>query len=107
VSRKAVSLWVHHALQGVDVLEKKPIVRPALMSWEAAKTACDLVTTNKVQTLEGAAEELHSRGLTSRILHPTTVAKHAKAYAKATHWSSLLAGLGKARGQVYCQSTTP
>ena len=54
------------------------------MSWEAAKTACDLVTTNKVQTLEGAAEELHSRGLTSRILHPTTVAKHAKAYAKAT-----------------------
>jgi transposase-like protein len=37
VSRKAVSLWVHRALQGVDDFEKKPIVRPALMSWEASK----------------------------------------------------------------------
>ena len=34
--------------------------------------------------MEGAAEELHSRSLTSWILYPTTVAKHAKAYAKAT-----------------------
>lgn len=53
------------------------------MSAAAASQAVELLCANTHGGAAAVAKELYSQGLTSKVLHRTTVARHAKAAAKA------------------------
>lgn len=53
------------------------------MSAAAAGKAVELLCANTHAGATGVAQQLHSQGLTSKVLHRTTVVRHAKAAAKA------------------------
>ena len=92
VDSRTVARWVsryqHHG--NVDV--KKPSGRPRELSVEAARAAKDLLLGDDYTDCHSVAKKLHSDGLTTRAVHPTTLARRVKAQAKldqdAVKWGS-------------------
>lgn len=83
VSRETVRRWVKAYATSSSVHKQQPKGRRASMSAAAASAAMDLLCSNTHGGAAGVARKLHSQGLTSRVLHRTTVVRHAKAAAKA------------------------
>ncbi len=83
VDRRTVKAYVeqkqkHGSLQLVRTRQRKKLVSQA-----AAQAAVELLTSGENGTCKSVAEVLHDKGLISRVVHRTTVAKAAKAAAAA------------------------
>lgn len=84
VDRRTVKRWCDIKQEYGTVAIKFAVNKKPAMSPQAAKLAVDLLTGRKHGNSTGVASELHKRGLTKRVLHRTTVARHAKQAAKAS-----------------------
>lgn len=83
VSKKAVRLWVKRYTATGQVLDMhRPGAKPAL-SDSACATAMELMLSPRFGDAASVARELFARGITSKKLHRTTVARQAKQYAKS------------------------
>lgn len=83
VTRVAVKRWAKRYQATRKVQKRQPTGRRPSMSAAAASRAVELLCANAHAGAGAVAKELHSQGLTSRMLHRTTVVRHAKDTAKA------------------------
>jgi transposase-like protein len=83
VTRMSVQLWAKRYNATSKVQKQKATGRRASMSAAAASKAVELLCANAHAGAGAVAKELHSQGLTSKVLHRTTVVRHAKQTAKA------------------------
>ncbi len=83
VTRRTVLLWQRRYMATSNVQRQKPGGRRASMSESAAIKAMELLCSNTHSGAAGVARELHTQGITSKVLHRTTVVRHAKRAAKS------------------------
>ena len=74
--------WVKCYIATSNVLHHKPTGRKPSISAAVAKTAVELACSGQHGGAASVAKELHSLGLTERVLHGTTIMRHAKKQAK-------------------------
>lgn len=84
VARNTVKLWAERYEATHNVQKHRPTGRRAAMSAAAAIEAVELLCSNAHAGAAGVARELHTQGITSKVLHRTTVVRHAKAAAKSS-----------------------
>lgn len=82
-SEKAVHLWVKRFHDTGDLLDKPRPGATPFVSREACATAMELLTSPEFGDAESVSKELFERGITSKKVHRTTVARQAKKYAKS------------------------
>src|SRR5690348_14751180 len=83
VTRKTVRLWAKRYLDTHCVQKQRPTGRRASVSAAAAAAAVELLCSNAHAGAAGVARELYTQGITSKVLHRTTVVRHSKAAAKS------------------------
>jgi len=83
VTRRTVQLWRQRYEATFNVHKHKPGGGRTVMSAAAASRAVELLCSNAHAGAAGVAKELHSQGITSKVLHRTTVLRRAKQAAKA------------------------
>lgn len=83
VTRRTVQLWAKRFKDTGRLQNLKPGGRRPAMSTAAAKAAVVLLCSNAHAGATGVAKELCLQGLTSTIVHRTTVVRHAKKAAIA------------------------
>lgn len=83
VSRKSVRLWLRRYKQHMGMQNAKGSGRKKSMDDNAASKAVDLLLGDSSSTCDQVAQELCKSGSTTRVLHRTTIARHAKAAAAA------------------------
>lgn len=82
VDPRTVKRWVERSELGSLDARRPPGRRPAL-SIAAATKAVELMLSGNFDNCRQVAVELTKQGLTDTVVHPTTLARHAKACAKA------------------------
>lgn len=82
VDPRTVKSWVERDEEGSLAVRPGSGRRTAL-SVAAATRAADLLLSGKLDNCHQVAVELVNQGLTERVVHPTTLARHAKARAAA------------------------
>ena len=80
-SKRAVKRWVvrHKLLNSVAVAKGQG--RKRSMAPEAARLAGQMLVSRSYHKTQQVAQQLHTQGHTSTLLHSTTVARHAKTVA--------------------------
>lgn len=84
VTRRTVLLWQQRYAAVHNVQKQKPTGRRRAMSAAAADAAMEMLCSNAHAGAAGVARELHSQGITSKVLHKTTIIRHAKEAAKSS-----------------------
>lgn len=82
VSRDSVYRWLKRSRKGLAMVNLRGQGRRPVVNSAASARAVDLLL-EPGSTSTQVAQKLHSEGLTERVAHRTTVAKHAKATAAA------------------------
>ena len=82
VSVKTVTLWIKRFEATGDVTSLKRLGPKPTMNEEACKIGLDLLLNPDFGTTSSVAREIYARGLTTRLLHRTSVAFHLKRYAR-------------------------
>lgn len=83
VTRRTVLLWRQRYETTGDVQKQKPGGRRRVLSAAAASQAVELLCSNAHAGAAGVARQLYKQGITSKVLHKTTVIRQAKQAAKA------------------------
>ena len=82
VSEKTARKWVQRYQDTGDVLDKQRPGAKCMLNEAVCAVAMDLMLSPTYGDAATAAEEIFARGLTSRIMHRTSVARQVKKYAK-------------------------
>jgi hypothetical protein len=82
-TRRTVQHWVHHFNKHGNVESGKRTGRPPLLDDSGAGAALQLLLSEEHGTGFKVAQALHAQGTTSKLLHKSTVLRHAKGAAKA------------------------
>lgn len=103
VTRVTAAKWVKRYKTTKSVHKLKPGGRKAAISKEAAKAALELLATEEAGAADQAARKLKQQGLTTDLVHKSTIIRHAKA-AATTSGSKLWADRGKPRKELTQQT---
>jgi transposase len=82
-SRPTVRHWVNHYLEHGNVDSANKCGRPPALDYEAAEEAVQLLLSDDTGTASQAARVLHAEGKSSKLLHNSTIIRHAKRAAAA------------------------
>ena len=83
VSKKAVRTWVQRYRDTGDVLDKQRPGAKRMLNDAVCAVAMDLILSPTFGDAATVSEELFARGLTSKVMHRTSVALQVKKYAKS------------------------
>lgn len=78
VDWRTVKRWVERQASSGSLKQKPGQGRKCMVDESTSRQAVDMLLSNKFTGAKHVAQELHKAGRTSRVLHPTTVTRHAK-----------------------------
>ena len=78
VDWRTVKRWVERQSRSGFLKQKSGQGRKRMVDEGTSRQAADMLLSNKFNGAKHVAQELHKAGRTSRLLHPTTITRHAK-----------------------------